>query len=739
VRVTMAELREEPDEESEEDDFLSSLRMPGAYHGSSPAQQFSPVLAPSRSTSPPSVRIETPPAALEPISLPPPTRVLTPVPTPAPAVVEEFEPVVPKRSKRPRTAYRFAHPPPPTRPLGKKGILRPKVLLQLQQKSDSGFHKPVYEVVPASRFAPRTRIGQKLQRLHKGRDGLAADDLVVVKTEDYKTSDTASEDVEFSDARDVLGMISAIPTDSDSAWISLENSTWKATAGLNGSYTLTLQGEHSQTARWYIPKAKRKRNSIVGMPSSSDHQEDRKYYFTNILPNTTKHPTVASMTPTNLEVYDEYVSTTAPDETVVTDVLLRKLIIVSGAWLFFREGWSMNYKFNTVPKPCNFRSVSMPIETVRRRSTLSCSPARSPTRPAAAEEESTSDAKAGYRESLSPPNRSVSPSALSTSVMSQSDARSIQGSTTTKAESVDISERLPYASQVTALRRRAATDLTDKTQKRRSWSHNEFTNFNWQSAKGSLSRRLTTTKKEEKTQSLALPSTGDSLPGSADSNERVSMRHIRRLSQSIRRPTSARTNIQSVDFTDIMLRTSAEPATVSRADDPVETETEKPAEFEKLEEVAAIQTVMADIATANEHDDALEPHSDTVLSNGPDDSHTSHVNDPLENPKKVDSPIMSTAGRAFAAESTDTLASTVGVVNYSYWQQFDHLLERQSTIHTLSIQPTPRRLVLSNIASESEYSEAKVPAVQHVDTSVPDTPSPRKPTWKEKLKLKLHV
>jgi hypothetical protein len=738
----MAELREEPDEESEEDDFLASLRMPGAYHGSSPAQEYPPVLASSSSDSPAGVDITSSQASIAPIYLPPLARAVTPILLPTPVGVDESEPVVPRRSRRPRTAYRFAHPPPPTRPLGKKGILRPKVLLQLQQKSDSGFHKPVYEVVPASRFAPRTKIGQKLQRLHKGRDGLAADDLVVVKTEDYKTSDTASEDVEFSDARDVLGMISAFPADPDSAWISLENSTWKATAGQNGSYTLTLQGEHSQTARWYIPKSKRKRNSIVGTPSPSDNQEDRKYYFTNILPNTTKHPTVASMTPTNLEVYNEYVSTTTPEETIVTDVLLRKLIIVSGAWLFFREGWSTNYQFNTTPRPCRSRTVSMPVDTIRRRSTMSCSPSRSPTRSVVTEEGSTLDPKAGFRESLTPPKPSVSPSALSTSVMSQSDARSMQGSIITKAESVDTSERSLSASQVFSLQGRAATDLADKSQKRRSWSHNEFTNFNWQSAKGSLSRRLTTMKKEENTPNLALPSADDSLSTSAESSGKLPMRHIRRIGQSIRRPTSAKTNIQTVDFKEIMLRTPAEPTAASRTDGPVEIETDTPMEPLGSPEATAIETMVTSVTMTHEPTDLPEPRADASSSNESDNTRTSHVNGELESLEKFDSPMAPPTSHALTVESTDTLASTISVMQYSYWQQYDRLLERQSAIRTPSMQTAPRRLVLSNIASESAYSEAKVPTIQQVETTVPDAPLPvpeRKPTWKEKLKLKLHV
>jgi hypothetical protein len=732
VRVTMAELREEPDEESEEDDFLRSLRMPGAYHGSSPAQEYPPVLASSSSDPAGGVKTKHAQAVQEILSLPPPDRALTPVSPPATTIAAEPESITPKRTKRPRTAFRFAHPPPPTRPLGKKGILRPKVLLQFQQRSDSRFHKPVYEVVPASRFTPLTRIGQKLQSLHKGRDGLAADDLVVVKTEDYKTSDVSPDDVEYSDARGVLGMISPIPTDCDSAWISLENSTWLATAGINGSYTLTLQDEQSQTARWYIPKAKRKRNSVVGVPSATlDAPEDRKYYFTSILPNTTKHPTIASMTASNIEVYDEYVSPTAPEETVITDDLLRKLIIVSGAWLFFHEGWSTNYKVNTVPRPSRSRTITAPMETIRRRSTMCCSPARSLTPATRAEEGSVSENKLEIDNTLTPPNPSVSPSNRSISGKSQSDARSMQGSITTTIGSVSKSEQLPKAPQFIAPQFRAATDLVERNQKRRSWGNHEFANLNWQTAKGSLSRRFSSTKKGGKPQDMVYCDTEDASPNSTGDSGSFS-RHLRRSSQGVRRPTSARTNIESVDFKEITFHTPTNNLTLSGVVGLMEAGTVD------TTETPVMGTTAAADSPPEKQIGLLESYSDPVASVESDDFQSSTVNDEYEKPKKKDSLVEP----PLQLESSDALLSTISLANYSYWQQYDRLLERQSTFHTPSLQPTPARIVLSDPASNPEPSESKFPDVQHYEARPLDPPTPvyeRKSSWKAKLKSKLHV
>jgi hypothetical protein len=281
------------------------------------------------------------------------------------------------------------------------------VLLQLQQQTSSGFHKPVYEVVPASRFSTDTRLGKKLNRLRKGKDGLQPDDLVVLKVEDYKGPDDISEEAEFSESRTALGIISVLcgrnGQTEDSAFLYLENSTWKASAGKSGGYEFTLQDDSMQKARWYLPKSKRKRPSSISGPPIPSDVEQQKYYFAMIQPHTTLHPTIASINDTHLDIYSHYAATpstprsgartpstpigdgiqsisTEIDDTsqlIPTDELLRKLIIVSGAWLFFAKGWSPYLKFshnlqpttnqNIEPRPLHLRSASMPVGPLASR------------------------------------------------------------------------------------------------------------------------------------------------------------------------------------------------------------------------------------------------------------------------------------------------------------------------------------------------------------------------------------
>jgi hypothetical protein len=392
VRVAMGELKEEPEEAegSEKDATLNEppeLKMPGSYHDEppSPDSPIFPILGITEPTTP-----------------------CDPLPTPANEESATSRPATPppsKRTHRPRTQYRLAHPPPSKLPLRRQGILRPRVLLQFQQQSLSGFHRPMFEVVPLSRFDTATKMGQKLRRLEKGKHNLTAEDLVVMKVEDYSTADSFSDHVEDSDSRDVLGVISSLQkqdqTRPGSVQILLENSLWEGTPGKDGIFDLILHGENPQFARWYIPKSKRRPTQVDGLDCPA---EERKFYFTAILPNSKKHPTIASMSEGHLDIYDNYTVTsdmpsdvpwlpaTSPahddescvdvnglketpkaPEAIPTDDLLRKLIIVSSSWVVFCESWSPHFRYapsrdpsptyrpSMRPPGLNCRSSSLPI------------------------------------------------------------------------------------------------------------------------------------------------------------------------------------------------------------------------------------------------------------------------------------------------------------------------------------------------------------------------------------------
>lgn len=748
----MAEAREETDEESDGDDSLRYLRMPGAFHTFFSTDT---VQVASSSALPSTVHTESPSPETERTGASTPTRSPTPVlafdPEPVAEQVEDHEPPPTKRVQRPKTCMRFAHPPPPTRPLGKKGIIRPRVLLQLQQRSGSGFHKPIYDVLPASRFAPVTKIGQKLQCLRKDRDGLAADDLVVLKAEDYKTSDTHSEDIDISDARDVLGIISSIPGDPDSAMISLENGTWKATSGLKGFYTFVLQGEHPQTARWYIPIAKRK-----SVPA--EKQEARKFYFANMDPNTKKHPAIASMTASNMEIYDEYVKTSEPEEIIATDGVLRKLIIVSGSWLFFREGWSSNYKFDACLRPPQHRAASMPVETMRRQSAFGVSPARSPARPVIDENPADSVGGGNRRFRLTPPIPSASPSlknVAETPVHSGSNSFRNSDQITAPSDGANTAEQSPEPSRAALPLSRAATDIDVISQKRRSWNGHELPSFSWQSAKGSLSRRLSS-KGPKNVTFIDGETTVTFKPNAPSHIEKSSrsMRHLRRMSQSIRGSATEKMDAKTVDFHEIKFGTVSEAQPLPQMDGSTMASTESLAPSATASEYvdsAEEQSAPEEKTTSPESTPATSQGATTESSVHTASIHqedleaftTSNALDKSESFRSLNLPVTPRKPSLLGEHPMESTDNLISAVKYTYWQQYDRLLERQMS-------PTPRTLPViahSTVATDNQVADLVRDTLPlPPNTPVASSKSPvsvglveRKTTWKEKLKYKLHV
>ena len=396
VKVTMAELREVPEESEEAKDGASiKIRLPGTY----PSETSSLEDANDDAAQVKQEEAEDSEECEEEVPS---------LSSPRIQISETFDSPTPKRVPRPKRQYRLAHPPPIVAPKKLQPLqrhLRPKVLLQLQQRSRSGFHKPVYEVVPASRFCTDTMLGKKLNRLRKSKDGLNSDDLVVLKVDDYKGPDDASEEAEFAESRTVLGVISVSHGQDGQAGgkvlLQLEGSTWIASPSKAGGYDFVLQEDEYQRARWYVPKQKRKRPNSVAGPPTPTPTDDEKLYFALLQPFARQHPTVASITATNLDIYDHYtppsslprtpsrpssvvfegdfvslpISEDNVNERILTSDILRKLIIVSGAWVFFTKGWSPFFKYSSTvtqppksrtpePKPLHARSASLPLSSL---------------------------------------------------------------------------------------------------------------------------------------------------------------------------------------------------------------------------------------------------------------------------------------------------------------------------------------------------------------------------------------
>ncbi|KAF2842074.1 hypothetical protein M501DRAFT_998310 [Patellaria atrata CBS 101060] len=338
-----------------------------------------------------------------------------------------------KRTPRPKTIYSLAQPPPSIRPRQKLHLL-PKVLLQLHQSNPTSRPKPAFEVVPTASYVPRTKVGRKFIRAIKGSSGQSKDGFLIIKAQEYGAiEESGDSDEEATDAREVVGIVCSHSKDEErsvgkSEIFMDDGSVWEATSLRTGVYEFVSTDKHglSLTARWVPRTPGNKRNSGQGTRRRTNSlsalaPEDRKFNFSTISPDSRRHPVIASMTRAAIEVNDtytmpspsaasplvtpasalsdagSYMDATAPESRkFATDEALRKLILVTGIWVAFRENWSSVCRFSTddgysmVPSPSSPsfaperpsvlpRSASMTAVTSPTNS-RSSSPDRVPTR-----------------------------------------------------------------------------------------------------------------------------------------------------------------------------------------------------------------------------------------------------------------------------------------------------------------------------------------------------------------------
>ncbi|KAJ4381812.1 hypothetical protein N0V86_003177 [Didymella sp. IMI 355093] len=329
--------------------------------------------------------------------------------TQSPATQEDIESAPAKHEEGPAPQDVLHHrPPPPVHPRSKLH-LRPKVQLQLHQVQASQRPKPVYEVIPFSLLAPRST--RRLARAFNTRERLGHNDLLIVKAAAYDhTDDEHKSDDERWGSREVIGVICPGKTERGQVVshtdICMDDGTsrWEVTPMSNGGYEFNSLDEHGLAlkARWVnkLPNSKRiSAQSITAQPSPGllPTKDDAKWNFSTISASSRRHPVIASMTRTRIDVHDSYVMPAAtqpptpnaqvppsPSLTpasidaasffdaidrfpIKTEEALRRFIVVSGIWVSsLQENYeqvssplcpSFNHSGNIRPPVC--RTVSM--------------------------------------------------------------------------------------------------------------------------------------------------------------------------------------------------------------------------------------------------------------------------------------------------------------------------------------------------------------------------------------------
>lgn len=286
-----------------------------------------------------------------------------------------------RRSARSSTVFHLAHPAPTF--LQKKKLLeiRPKLLLQLQKLSADSRPKPVLDVLPSTVFAPR--LVKKFPRMLKGKKELGCNDVIVVKSEEYDAveeikAEGSESDEEGLSNRDLIAVICQVRKDSGGSYgkaeiVLSDGTVFTATPLPNGLYEFVSIDERGEktTARWVRRTSKPKN---IDSSDQASVQPDLKFTFSIIDPTTRRHPILACLTESKLDIPDYFTSVSssagrhpptsprpfpgepdlhiADDEppqqrtTHAVDDYMKILIQITGVWVALRQGWSPYFKYN---------------------------------------------------------------------------------------------------------------------------------------------------------------------------------------------------------------------------------------------------------------------------------------------------------------------------------------------------------------------------------------------------------
>ncbi|KAI4723497.1 hypothetical protein E4T48_00041 [Aureobasidium sp. EXF-10727] len=306
-----------------------------------------------------------------------------------------------KRSSRPKTSYSIAHAPPKGSARHKIHV-RAKPLLQLHQLSQSARPMPAYELLPSAIFSPS--LSRAISKAFRTRHGLCPADLAIVKAEKYHQHEASHK--EEDESRDVLALVckgrKGDGNTTAKAKLFLEDgSEWEAYSLPNGGYEFFSTDAHGlgMTARWVLrrPKARRSQSAsdMTTTWGTDSTSQNKKFNFSTISPNSRRHPVIASLTTTSLDINDSYTvpsaltpspeisdheheevgqESVASSEPIITSQSLKALITATAVWVTLREGWCPGYRYDDLM----LRSPSLKLNTSPIKSPTELSSAATP-------------------------------------------------------------------------------------------------------------------------------------------------------------------------------------------------------------------------------------------------------------------------------------------------------------------------------------------------------------------------
>ena len=319
------------------------------------------------------------------------------------------------------TTYVLAHPPPKLRTKQRIIHMRPNLVLQIQQVTPGMRPRPTIDVYPSfagarSIMAPLLRSVPRIAGIKRE---LSGQDIMLVRSEDYASQVSGFESENDEDsimARDLLAVLSPSKTEDKAEIIMGEGVVWSATTRSNGnsfSYeftSITPMGT-TITARWVRKQVVS--SSLPGTPTSPSPKStkpqfsDTKFTFSFLEPGCRRHPVLATLSSTSLNIPDTYTTVPqSPDRasseaqgssspnslaggdqsqtkrhTKPLEEWQKSFISVSAVWVALRHSWAPEFR------PEDFMplrtSATAPVEssTHGRRRSLSVSTDLTPSSP----------------------------------------------------------------------------------------------------------------------------------------------------------------------------------------------------------------------------------------------------------------------------------------------------------------------------------------------------------------------
>lgn len=221
------------------------------------------------------------------------------------------------RVQRKSTTFFLGYPTP--RIIGKTKVMQkvflPRLLLQLQQVSEDGRSRPVLEVFPASRIAGPVvapRLSKRFPGIFGVKRHLGYDDVVLVRRDDsdLASDSTESEHEDSLERRNILAVYSPLKHSNTAEIVLDDGSVWVAKPLANGSYDFVhtdLEG-NTTTARWARRNTAAATPTSLSTDTSTSTTPQTRYTFSIINPLTRRHPVLATLTPSSLNVQDTYIS-----------------------------------------------------------------------------------------------------------------------------------------------------------------------------------------------------------------------------------------------------------------------------------------------------------------------------------------------------------------------------------------------------------------------------------------------